>query len=439
MEYSDIATRFLRDQWQLLVLDPISKLDDKTCQTSYVLVVDALDECDDDNSIRIILELLAEARSLKRVRLRVFLTSRPEVPIRHSFYQLPEAERYYTVLHNISPSIVDHDISIFLEHSLRLIGGKDGQDTDWPGRESIDSLVQGASGLFIWADTACRFIRDGLFADERLHALLEGGASAAGTPEEHLDGIYINVLQNSIQPNYSQREKERVCSMIRDILGSVAALFSPLSVDSLSKLLVKPKQRVNRTLRDLHAILDIPDDDTRSLRLHHPSFRDFLLDKGRCRADFWVDQRQAHQMLAESCILLMSKALKRNICGLDAPGVLATNVEKGRVDQHLPSEVQYACLYWVQHLQKSGMQLHDDGQVHQLLQVHLLHWLEALSLMRKTAEGILALLSLDSTVTVRSASRMSDRILTNMTRVKKVLDYKHLSMTRSGLPCTTDR
>jgi len=193
-EYSDIASRSLRDQWQLLVLGPLLKLDGNGCRASYVLVVDALDECDNDNNIRIILELLAEARSLKTVRVRVFLTSRPEVPIRHGFYQISKTKYYDFVLHNISPSIVDHDISIFLEYNLRLIGAEDAQDPSWPGAEVIKTLVQSASGLFIWAATACRFIREGLFANERLRTLLKGGASTAATPEEQLNGIYITVL-----------------------------------------------------------------------------------------------------------------------------------------------------------------------------------------------------------------------------------------------------
>jgi hypothetical protein len=50
---------------------------------------------------------------------------------------------------------------------------------------------------------ACRFIREGLFADERLRTLLKGSASAAATPEKHLNGIYITVLQNSIQSGFS--------------------------------------------------------------------------------------------------------------------------------------------------------------------------------------------------------------------------------------------
>jgi hypothetical protein len=400
-ERPNIASQSLRDQWHQLVLRPLSKLDGSGCQPSYILVVDALDECDDDNNIRIVLYLLAEARSLTRVRLRVFLTSRPEVPIRYGFYQLPETERYDVVLHNMSPSIVDNDISIFLEYSLRLIGEEDAQYAGWPGAEVIKTLVQSASGLFIWAATACRFIREGLFADERLHTLLKGSTSAAATPEEHLNGIYIAVLQNSVQPGFSQQDKEKFCSMLRDILGSIVLLLSPLSVSSLSRLLFIPKQRVDRILKDLHAILVVPNDNTSPLRPHHPSFRDFLLDENRCRdSNFWVEEKQVHQTLAESCIQLMSVSLKQDICGVNSPGQLATDIGSSRVDECLPLEVQYACLYWIEHLQKGCPQLQDNDQVHQFLQEHLLHWLEALGWMRKVSNGIHAITSLESVALV---------------------------------------
>ncbi len=59
-ERSSIASQSLRDQWHHLVFRPLSKLDGNGCYTSYVLVVDALDECDDDNNIQIIVQLLAE-------------------------------------------------------------------------------------------------------------------------------------------------------------------------------------------------------------------------------------------------------------------------------------------------------------------------------------------------------------------------------------------
>ena len=53
-ERRDIASQSLRDQWQQLVLRPLSRLSGSGGQISYMLVVDALDECDNDKDIRTI-------------------------------------------------------------------------------------------------------------------------------------------------------------------------------------------------------------------------------------------------------------------------------------------------------------------------------------------------------------------------------------------------
>jgi archaellum biogenesis ATPase FlaH len=111
----NIATK----EW--LVLSPLSNLQSESHQ-SYILIVDALDECEDNKDVRTILQLLAEARSLKTVRLQVFLTSRPEVPIRHGIRRIPQADHQDFILQNIPPAIVNHDIFLFLEYNLRIIG-----------------------------------------------------------------------------------------------------------------------------------------------------------------------------------------------------------------------------------------------------------------------------------------------------------------------------
>ncbi|OAF63117.1 hypothetical protein VC83_00674, partial [Pseudogymnoascus destructans] len=131
VERSDIANLSLLDQWRQLVLGPLSEL--TKSHQSYVLVVDALDECEGDNNVRKILELLAEARSLKMVRLRVFLTSRPEIPIRHGIHRIPQADHHDFILQNIPPAIINHDISLFLEYTLRKIRQDWSLGADWPG------------------------------------------------------------------------------------------------------------------------------------------------------------------------------------------------------------------------------------------------------------------------------------------------------------------
>jgi hypothetical protein len=396
---SDITNRALREQWRHLVLGPLLQLTGNS-QSRYIIVVDALDECEDENSIRAILQLLAESRLLEKVRLRVFLTSRPEVPIRNGFIQMPDAEHQDFVLHNISSAIVNDDIRIFLEHNLKLVAQERSLATGWPGQQTIMQLVHNASGLFIWAATACRFISEGkMFAAKRLGMILKQSSTAINAPEKHLNKIYIMVLRQCISPDYSVDEVEELLSVLKTILGGIVTLLSPLSTQSLSKLLNKAQNDVDQTLYELHAILSIPEDPSLPIRLHHPSFQDFLFEKARCE-EFWVDEKQAHQVLADSCVQRMSTSLRRDTCGVDAPGMLVADVESSRVKQYLPQEVQYACLYWIQHLEKGGYHPTDNDLVHRFLQEHLLHWLEALGWMRKVSEGVQAIFSLEALLSV---------------------------------------
>jgi hypothetical protein len=273
-------------------------------------------------------------------------------------------------------------------------------------------LVQAASGLFIWAATACRFVRDGKrHAARRLDTILRsgGGAGIATAPEKHLDKIYTTVLNHSVPPEYIDEEKDESYRMLRQVLGSIVILFATLSVYSLSRLLCVPEEDINQTVEDLHSILDVPKNHTRPLRLHHPSFRDFLLDKERCQdLDLWVEKKQAHRTLAHNCIRLMSISLKQDICGINAPGIAVTDVESSRIKQYIQPELQYACLYWIEHLQYSCTQLRDNDHVHQFLQEHLLHWLEALGWIGKVSEGVHAIILLESFAPVSFSSSVAN-------------------------------
>lgn len=97
-----------------------------------MLVIDALNECDGDEHIRMILLLLAKARILKTARLRVLLTSRPEIPIRYGFYQIPDAQHQNFVLYNVLPTIINHNISLFLKYNLGMIRQDWTLGADWP-------------------------------------------------------------------------------------------------------------------------------------------------------------------------------------------------------------------------------------------------------------------------------------------------------------------
>ncbi|KAK3375810.1 hypothetical protein B0T24DRAFT_524978, partial [Lasiosphaeria ovina] len=45
--------------------------------------------------------------------------------------------------------------------------------------------------------------------------------------------------------------------------------------------------------------------------------------------------------------------------------------------------------YWVHHPKKSKHNIEDDDFVHTFLASHLLHWLEALSVLGRLSDGVL--------------------------------------------------
>lgn len=99
--------------------------------------------------------------------------------------------------------------------------------------------------------------------------------------------------------------------------------------------------------------------------------------------------------------------LQRDICNLILPGTLAAEVLEKQIEKCLLVEFQYACIYWVQHLQESKNPILDNGDVHLFLRKHLLSWLEALSLLRKISEGVIALISLENLVKVSNIPNMT--------------------------------
>jgi hypothetical protein len=70
---------------------------------------------------------------------------------------------------------------------------------------------------------------------------------------------------------------------------------------------------------------------------------------------------------------------------------------------------QYACRYWVYHVQHSMVQICDEDKVHVFLQKHVLHWLEALSFMNRISEVIGQLGLLQLLVSVGDAPKLSQK------------------------------
>ena len=415
---SDISEKSLHKQFEKLIVQPLKELMKMSIQMStLIIVIDALDECEPEADVRIILHLLSQIRHLLSIPIRIFLTSRPELPIRLGFRKMSADAHQDMVLEDIPQDTIKHDIAIYLtielatikdEYNIRFLNSQ--LPPDWPGDEKIQALAIMAVPLFIFAATVCRFVGDHRQNPKKqLATVLEQAANQAS----NLDRTYLPVLQQLVD-GYTDWEKESLARQFRKIIGSIIVLADPLATSSLASLLGIPKEDIDIILDGLHSVLSIPSDRDFPVRLLHLSFRDFLLDPRKSKFWFWIDGKKTHEMIANRCLELMSRpnGLRENMCGLKPPGKLRNEIDRKTLYDYLSSDIRYACQYWIHHLEQGGRCIHDDDEVHIFLQQHLLHWLEALSLMGKISEGIALIDTLQSLVAVNSSWLHAFTILT---------------------------
>ena len=69
-----------------------------------IVVIDALDGCDREEGIRTILTLLAWAKNIRPVSLRIALMSRPELLICLGFKDMAEGVYQDFILHEVPPA-----------------------------------------------------------------------------------------------------------------------------------------------------------------------------------------------------------------------------------------------------------------------------------------------------------------------------------------------
>ncbi|KAL7798225.1 hypothetical protein V8C37DRAFT_249141 [Trichoderma ceciliae] len=392
----DITRKSLAEQFQKLILKPIEVAQSGPPMT-MAIVIDALDECEGDRDIQVIIYQLSQMSLLEVAPLRVFVTSRFEPPIRLGFRDI-DGKYIEIPLHTIPKAQIERDIKLFLQYRLKQIQQEFELVPDWPSQDQFDQLLAKAIPLFIFAATACRFIEDGRQGGgdpgDRLREILEYQAQG------DLASTYLPTLNQMLSGLKALRRK-KVKDEFEEVVGSIITLAAPLTATSLAGLLGVDLSFVENRLRLLHSVLDIPLDATTPVRLFHESFRDFLTQPDQKDLhDFWIDQEIVHGKLASKCLKILSGGfLKQDICELKEPGMTRDQIDQATLDRYLPPEVRYACLYWVHHLKGSLGKVGDGDQMHTFLRRHFLHWLEALSLIGMVAEGIRMIRELRNMVT----------------------------------------
>ena len=341
-----IAHSSLVTQLKELLVKPLSEEN-----ISCVIVIDALDECIDDQPASAILSVLG--RFVNELPLvKFFITGRPEPRIRTGF-RLPLLEPLTQIflLHEVKPTHVDKDIRLYLTQRLTDIA-KGRSDVElpnlWPNDNDIVALTTKSSGLFIFASTMVRFIESDYHEpDKRLQLILSKTSGTTHEGRAGIDSLYTQILLHA----FSDVRESEVFINVKRVLGSIVLAFNPLSRKELSTILDIPTSLISTTLRHLHSVVLVPPDKTEKIRVFHKSFPDFLQDDGRCTDPrFSIDPEVYHGEMAFSCLELVKK-LDKNPCSLP-PFTMNQDIRDlpQLLENRLGGAVRYACNHWARHL-----------------------------------------------------------------------------------------
>ncbi|KAF9893749.1 hypothetical protein FE257_009919 [Aspergillus nanangensis] len=375
----EISARGLEEQFQKLILEPLDALNPARSTSTILIVIDALDECSQDDDVQDILGLLPHLQESCSVQFRFLLTSRPDLPMKLGLQGATD-DHQHLIIHEIPNSAMEHDIKLYLDHKLLWMQQERGLPADWPGDKTIDTLVKRTVPSFISTTTLFRFVSDDSGnATERLKAILSDQTNYA----TKLEGTYIPLL-NRLLMNGDEEESRQLIHEFKNTIGILILLATPLSVDSFAKLLHMETDKVQEQFELFYSVLDVPARSDEPVQILHLSFQDFLLDKEQKEYPFWVDESLVHKKLATQCLKVMQDSkygLRKNICNLQNEITPKFNIDKDTLSHCLPSELEYACRYWVHHLVQSHNPVDELAQVLPFLQSHFLHWVEAMSLL----------------------------------------------------------
>ncbi|CAI7635358.1 unnamed protein product [Penicillium manginii] len=384
----EIAGKSLKEQFDKVLLQPLLDLKPFNQKIpTLAIVIDALDECENDNDKRVILQLLPQLQKPTALYLRIFLTSRPEVPIRLGFSRIENRDYQGLALHEIPAAVAEKDISMFLEERLANIRVTRDVPQGWPSDGNFESLLKMSSPLFISAATACRFIEDLKWEPAvRLQELLQNQAKYASKMEKTYMPILTQLLDDQ-----EDDDSELLLKQFQKVVGAIVLLATPLSVNTLSRLLSIRARAISHQLDFFRSVLSIPSDGDLPVRILHLSFRDFLVNS---KSKFRVDEQKTNEDIAAYCFTTMRSHLKKDICNLVSYGKHRADIDAHSIHHHLPTELQYSCRYWAHHLLQTTDPITEMNNAFSFLQRHFLHWMEAMSVLGLASEVVGTLNSL---------------------------------------------
>ncbi|KAJ5917529.1 hypothetical protein N7466_011083 [Penicillium verhagenii] len=367
--------------WSALVSIFTQILEDSSLKSTY-FVIDALDECRD--GLQDLLDLIVE-HSTAHQEIKWVVSSRNEYQITEC---LDSATHVAPISLELNETSVSGAVDAFIQHKVDSLAKQKRYD------EKITAtvkrhLLRNSQGTFLWV----ALVWKNLDQTPRRHVMKKLEMFPPG-----LDNLYRRMM--------GQVRDSEDAELCKQILGTVMAVYRPVTLSELSSLLAGR----NDGFDDLDTLLEVIGICGSFLTLRestitfvHQSAKEFLTREAFAEM-FPKGLDSEHYTIFSQCLNVLFKTLRRDIFDLKLPGISSKDISVPNPNPLAPAE--YACVYWVGHLDAwkynatYRQSLKDRQILDRFLQQKYLHWLEALSILGSLSDGIRAMKRLESLIVV---------------------------------------
>ncbi|KAG9088960.1 hypothetical protein FS749_001724 [Ceratobasidium sp. UAMH 11750] len=373
----ELCNRPIDEQFKRLIVIPLKTVG-HTFGVDVVVVIDALEECEDKYGVNQILDACFDDSSGLPIRFLITSRQNPEILERMLASQgvLGRAELH---LHEVDRTVVQGDIRTYLKAQLKCL---DLSDAD------IECLVQRCGGWFLYAAAIPNYAGEDnpLTEGALLKRLLEISSYTESTADCDLDVLYAMILEEVVDEGDLEDARQADVMLV---LRTILCTQELVTMDTIAGILGLDFSRLAHTvLRPLLPVVHVPNTGVPGIALYH-SFASYLVDPQRSDK-FYCDSRKDNALLAQSCFSVVDGASPPfNVCNLKSSYLLDQEVTGiGEiVEESISQALWYACQHWATHLKLAG---HSDDLLtllHNFLSRRLLLWMEVMNVKRHISEG----------------------------------------------------
>lgn len=397
----------LTSQFEQFVAKPLRALGPSIVSDPAVIVIDALDECEDSEEVSRLLSIAVQLGSW----LHLIVTSRSLPGIARSFSKLGSLIKE----HDLFTDTAFEDIRKLIQKELEE-GGRLGDIKEFIECR-IGVLLNKTQGLFIWIETVIRFIAT--LGETKLDVVDDLlGSESHAQAEGALDDLYRAVIQTASEETQSRSTVKMIIALVR-----ATSMTSPLTAEGLHAFLPSHLNIAFRTFEDIlgrmSAVFIL---SAEGIVVAHTSMLDFIGNEDRCGKECFTPLDEVERIMATGCFEIMDRGtrnarrqmnrppsgLRFNMCGFDTSYLPNSEVQDSheRIAGNISAELHYSCLRWMDHLRSflgecssPGLQAELELDLVNMLAGFLetrrsLFWLELLSLTGNLANGRQILISI---------------------------------------------